>query len=387
MKILVVVDFPTHPVMAGNRSCVVSYVEMLRAMGHRVEVLLSFSPFDLATCTQPDLKATREWWGDAFHLHEYDALDKLVWRWNNRLSRLLDRGTRLDEQCVPSLRRRVRDLVAQGGFEAVLLNYWHLSGIFASLDGPRKVMFTHDRFAGRKARTGNGWLSTTEAIEGRAMDRADAVLSIQESESVLFRKHTRTPVLTSFTPFPYTDLPLAGTKDILLLAGPNPDNIAGLRWFADAILPLVRSRVPDARLVVGGRIHVAVPELAGRDGVEITGDVDDLQSFYRRGDLCVNPNRTGTGLKIKTFEALSFGRAMVCHPHCLDGIPHPESAPMMSCSSPEDFAEAICGLLVDPVALAKVCAGAGTYLEAMNELVRSRFDEALRGGASGKAAP
>ena len=40
--------------------------------------------------------------------------------------------------------------------------------------------------------------------------------------------------------------------------------------------------------------------------VIICGYIYDLSAFYRQGDVAINPVYLGTGIKIKTFEALSY---------------------------------------------------------------------------------
>ncbi len=56
-------------------------------------------------------------------------------------------------------------------------------------------------------------------------------------------------------------------------------------------------------------------------GVDFVGRVDDLwRDFYSQCSLIVNPCVTGTGLKIKTVEAMSFGLPVVTTGEGCSGI-------------------------------------------------------------------
>lgn len=51
------------------------------------------------------------------------------------------------------------------------------------------------------------------------------------------------------------------------------------------------------------------------------GVVNDVTEFYGKVNLAISPVRFGGGLKIKVFEALSFGRSVLATKHAIDGFP------------------------------------------------------------------
>ncbi len=55
---------------------------------------------------------------------------------------------------------------------------------------------------------------------------------------------------------------------------------------------------------------------------ELLGPVEDLEELYGRAKVVINPALAGTGLKIKTLEALSFQKPLVTWPTGTDGL-HP----------------------------------------------------------------
>jgi glycosyltransferase involved in cell wall biosynthesis len=58
----------------------------------------------------------------------------------------------------------------------------------------------------------------------------------------------------------------------------------------------------------------------GIDGVELVGQLDDLREAYAQARVVINPAVAGTGLKIKTVEALAHLRPVVAWPAGVDGL-------------------------------------------------------------------
>jgi glycosyltransferase involved in cell wall biosynthesis len=108
-------------------------------------------------------------------------------------------------------------------------------------------------------------------------------------------------------------------KVVLLVASKNPMNSMGLRDFLRFSWPRVIQAHPDAELHIVGAVG---DTLSGDEpGVKALGRVDDLTSLYERARLVINPAVAGTGLKIKTLEALAYLRPIVLWPSGVDGVP------------------------------------------------------------------
>ena len=75
------------------------------------------------------------------------------------------------------------------------------------------------------------------------------------------------------------------------------------------IWPVIRSEYPTARWLVAGGVCESVRQPP--PGVELRGRVASLDGLYADTHLVINPMRTGTGLKIKCLEALSYGKPLV----------------------------------------------------------------------------
>jgi glycosyltransferase involved in cell wall biosynthesis len=119
-------------------------------------------------------------------------------------------------------------------------------------------------------------------------------------------------------------------------------------WFVDRVLPLIRERVPAARLaIVGSNPSSHVLGLAGV-GITVAANVSDveLRTHYRSSRVGVVPLRYGAGVKLKVVEALREGLPLVTTPTGAQGLPGLDQVASI-CDSPRGFADAVCDLLED----------------------------------------
>jgi glycosyltransferase involved in cell wall biosynthesis len=187
-----------------------------------------------------------------------------------------------------------------------------------------KVIDTHDVYSTKAAKVlrfgvQDLWLEPEE--EARRLKRADLVIAIQEEErSVLQRLVPAGRVITAGIDFEVCgDSRLPDARRVLFVGSGNLLNVRGLRDFFRFAWPAIRQRVPDAELVVAGAVCQAVRERP--PGVRLLGRVEDLDDLYAACRVVINPAVAGTGLKIKTIEALSRQRRLVCWPAGVDGLP------------------------------------------------------------------
>ena len=126
---------------------------------------------------------------------------------------------------------------------------------------------------------------------------------------------------------------------------PNED---GARYFIEEILPEVRRAVPGASFTVIGRNPSAgLASKAERAGVRLTGTVEDVRPLVLRAAALVVPLRIGGGTRLKIFEALAMGKAVVSTGIGAEGLPLVPGEHFIQADCPEEFARAVANLLVD----------------------------------------
>jgi len=127
---------------------------------------------------------------------------------------------------------------------------------------------------------------------------------------------------------------------------PNEDAIM---YFMDAILPEVRRAVPGVSLAVVGRDPTdRLRAAAAAAGVRVTGTVADVRPYVAEASIYVVPLRVGGGTRLKIFEALAMGKAVVSTRVGAEGLPIVSDRHFLQADSPADFARAVIGLLKDP---------------------------------------
>lgn len=155
---------------------------------------------------------------------------------------------------------------------------------------------------------------------------------------------------------------------------PNRD---AARYMCEDILPLVRTAVPEARLVlVGNAPDDSLRELAERCGVVVTGRVPEVGFYLERAAVFVCPLRVGGGVKVKVLEALHLGKAIVTTSVGAQGIPGLERAAIVT-DDPQRFAEGVVRILRDPElrrALEKRSLGLAARLPTWDEAAAALVD-------------
>jgi len=165
-------------------------------------------------------------------------------------------------------------------------------------------------------------LAMTSAEEGALLARANVALAIQAEEGDELRRIAPSAKVITVgvdMPEPPRSNERVNGKVVLFVASKNPMNSMGLRDFVRFSWPRVIQAHPDAELQIVGSVGDAL--FGDEPGVKALGRVDDLAFAYERARLVINPAVAGTGLKIKTLEALAHLRPIVLWPSGVDGVP------------------------------------------------------------------
>jgi 2-polyprenyl-3-methyl-5-hydroxy-6-metoxy-1,4-benzoquinol methylase len=188
-----------------------------------------------------------------------------------------------------------------------------------------RVVDTHDVFSTKKSKVVRYGVADSLDISGEEeaalLKRADLIIAIQpnDAQELIALSPGRT-VVTAGVDFEFVkELPPPPAEPLVLyVASNNTLNVKGITDFLAIAWPLVLREVPDARMLIVGAVCEAVAD--GIVGVDRLGRVEDLKDVYARAKVVVNLSVAGTGLKIKTIEALSHLRPIVVWPSGVDGL-------------------------------------------------------------------
>ena len=285
--------------------------------------------------------------------------------------------------CKPEVARRLLQLVGETQPDVIVCDF-----VIAARSIPwnipiPKILFTHNVEAAiwkhHYKVAGNPLWKLLSWREYRAMDRfeldclkrADHVLTVSDHDRNVFAgmiDPSRITVIPTgvdidyFRPSPNQEEPativFSGAMDWM----PNEDAIV---YFVKRILPLIRKQIPNASVcVVGRNPSRALLELAANHrGIEITGIVDDIRPFVHRAALYVVPLRIGGGTRLKIFEAMAMGKAVISTTIGAEGLPVHAGQDILIADDPGEFAGQSIQLLRAPTRRAELGRAARELVE------------------------
>ena len=105
---------------------------------------------------------------------------------------------------------------------------------------------------------------------------------------------------------------------------------------------------PTATLTIVGRAPTpAVRRLAADHGVTVTGRVDDVRPYMQDAAVYIVPLRIGGGTRLKIFEAMAMGKAVVSTTVGAEGLPVNNGEHLLIADEPHLFARAAVRLFRD----------------------------------------
>jgi sugar transferase (PEP-CTERM/EpsH1 system associated) len=266
-------------------------------------------------------------------------------------------------------RHRVDALLARDAFDLLVCDF-----LVPAVNLPRRlpcpaVIFTHNveseiwrRHADTEASVLKRLLYRTQhrrmlRFERRTLERFDGVLAVSDADRDTFehlypgslRKPAHVVPTGVDTEF-FAPKPSAAASRRLVFTGsmdwlPNEDAMV---FFVREVLSLIRAEEPDVTLSIVGRAPTpAVRKLAREPGVHVTGAVDDVRPYVDEAAVYVVPLRIGGGTRLKIFEAMAMGKAVVSTTVGAEGLPVVDGTHVMLADDPRSFARETVALIRD----------------------------------------
>ena len=378
MKLLIIAKRPTHPTDSGSRRFIFNQVELFKQMGNDVHYLYIHEEWHYKRWGNNDyVNQMKAYWGEKLHLRRVTILTILWYYFLIGLRVVFRHGMQKVDDTYPwFLGRQVNRLNKKYQFDCCIINYYELSKVFTMIDIPLKAITTHDYFSYKTLLVGKRYVkaSTDAHQEAKAMQRCPHIFALNTTEAVFFSKLAPfSKIYNVFGTYQYRQSPITGNKKMLFLSGTNQYNINGIKWFINDVLPDIVNKHPDAELIIGGSICKLLKEYVHHQNIELAGYIDDEKQFYDSADVVINPTYQGTGLKIKTFEAVAFDKISVVHPHSLVGIYKPEIAPVFASSEPCEWVDYLDRVWSDISFIREIKEMNKKYIEEMMTFVESEY--------------
>jgi len=305
--------------------------------------------------------------------------------------------------CRPNVKRTLAALLRREKFDVLVCDFLFTAGAIPWDVPCPKVVFTHNveeqiwrrhfevtRNPVWKAVSWREYRCVGRA-ERKYLRMADEVLAVSQNDRDQFAEYVDGGKLTViptgvdvdyFHPGSDSEQPeslvFTGSMDWM----PNEDAI---HYFCGAIFPLVKRQVPKVQLyVVGRKPSDRLKSLGAADpSVHVTGAVEDIRPYVRKATVYVVPLRIGGGTRIKIFEAMAMGKAIVSTTIGAEGLPVEHGRNILLADQPESFAAEIIGLLSDCERRRQMGDDARRLVESNYgwATVAQRFDEVLERAA------
>jgi len=177
------------------------------------------------------------------------------------------------------------------------------------------------------------------------INKFDAVLAIQKEEYIsLLNYGVKTLVL--LCPHAVQGKAVPAPRHGIhfgYIGSASPINIEALKWFLKNIWPLLPEKI--SCLHVFGSICQRLDKLP--DNVICHGVVSQMEEAYSRCNVMINPAIRGSGLKIKTIEAIAMGRPIIASPEAAAGIDDPYACGILLASGRSEFVWSMLRLIYD----------------------------------------
>jgi glycosyltransferase involved in cell wall biosynthesis len=124
-------------------------------------------------------------------------------------------------------------------------------------------------------------------------------------------------------------------------------NIDGVDFFCRDIWPQINAAVPSARFCVVGRNPPPRITARASDSIIVTGRVESVLPYLHQAAVFVVPLRIGGGTRLKIYEAMAAGKAVVSTSIGAEGLDVHHGRDILLAETDEDFVEAVINVLRD----------------------------------------
>jgi glycosyltransferase involved in cell wall biosynthesis len=209
-------------------------------------------------------------------------------------------------------------------------------------------------------------------IESEAARTCSTVFAVSGTESSYFERLGARQVQTvpnGVDVAALADLPVGRTgPPVVMFLGTMSwrPNVSAAHFLARTVLPALRQRVPDVRLLIVGRDPPDDVRRLQSPEIDVTGTVPDVKPYLAQATVLAVPLDAGGGTRLKILEAFAAGLPVVSTRVGAEGIDAAAGTHYVG-AEPSGFADALADLLSEPATGVRLA-------QAARELARTSYD-------------
>lgn len=279
---------------------------------------------------------------------------------------------------TPNFKKRFMNMHKVNQYDTIIISYAEYGELVKDINTAYKIIDTHDFFSLQYLyKTDKEKLKPIGRIfqeEMHILEYFDEIWTYSVEEEYVFNQFTGRHV--QLIPLSFQQHILSSSRncryDVVYIASNNPHNINSITWFINEVIPLL----PELKVHVVG---IICQNIADHPQLIKLGMVDDIAEIYEKSKITICPMLSGTGIKIKVLESLSYGIPVVTNRRGVDGLINKENNGCLIAKDAPSFAEYIVKLLEDERYYKELSKQATTYFSSCHKpaLEKAILDNAL----------
>lgn len=178
--------------------------------------------------------------------------------------------------------------------------------------------------------------------ERMAIQYADALICLTQRDSDrIYELYGRRPDIK--IPITFKDIynekkvKIDKNKGLLFIGSLFPPNYDGIKWFIDNVM----IQLPNIQLTIVGKNFETKKDELEKKNVVVVGTVDNLEDYYYTYPVIVMPIQYGAGMKVKTAEAMMYGKTIIATNEALEEYEIEGIEGIYRCNTASEFVNAI----------------------------------------------
>lgn len=302
-----------------------------------------------------------------FILHDFDNFNVLNKKYNliNNFY-LLDKENYTSNNYLYSHNSWVNDqfieyfqnIISKNKYSYILSNYIEMTDLFrfTKINNKTKIInIMHDCSTMQCFFNDNNYdeIGINFENEIKLLQYYDDILCISNDEKYIFEKFYKNKNfywLPYFNEFKKNNI-CNKEIDCLFTGYNNIYNFNSIIWFCEKVYPLINQKI---NLTICGKVGDMIKEQKPdiyekmlENNVKFLGFVENLDELYSKTKIAIVPMFNGTGLKVKTITAMSYGVPIVGTYAAIDGFADKNENPCLITNNEVEFAKYINILLND----------------------------------------
>jgi len=238
---------------------------------------------------------------------------------------------------------KIRRALKKGNYDYLYLDFSQtfVYGLF--FPNIPKILMAHDIIIQRYQRAHNNYLINKFVFWSEKIllnQRNVKVFTFSEKDSALTLNYykVKSEVTTFYLDQDILNLSINTPDDyyVLYAAWNRPENLSGLEWFIENVIPSIKENV-HIKIIGGGMPELLRQRLLEIESIEILGFVQNPYPCIANAKALIAPLFKGAGVKVKVIESLACGTPVIGTETALEGVDSLYNSSLCKCNTPEEF--------------------------------------------------